>query len=144
MSDLFWVVLLFAVQVYVSVQGLVGKGRVITIPMVMFILNRLNRKNERKNVVTMKDVHRTLAVLQTFFSSPVKFRFWQLAVLFIVAVPIDTTVINYYPGLFYFSLLALYLDDWLTGDDRWKRRWQSLKNKLKWKVFVPSPVRSPS
>lgn len=147
MSAWFWIVLLFALQIYVGTQGLVGKGRVITAPMVAFIIKRTTKKLQRKTergTATMKDVNRSVRLLHMLFSSPSQFRFWQVVALFTV-IPFDEIVINIYPGLFYYSLLALYLDDWLTGDiDKWKRRWQSLKNKIKWKVFVPSPVRSPS
>ena len=46
---------------------------------------------------------------------------------------------------FWLLQAGLYLDDLLTGDDddRWRRRWESLKNKVKWKMRLPVlvPVR---
>lgn len=47
------------------------------------------------------------------------------------------------PDAIYWPVAAIpYIDDVLTGDDddRWKRRWQAVKNKLKWRMVLPAPV----
>lgn len=50
----------------------------------------------------------------------------------------DATVVNMLYGL---ALLALWLDDWFTGDDdERKRRWEAVKNKVKWLMVLPRPV----
>lgn len=34
--------------------------------------------------------------------------------------------------------IALYLDDYMTGDDdQWKRRWEAVRNKVKWLMELP-------
>lgn len=35
-------------------------------------------------------------------------------------------------------IIVLYLDDiYFNDDDKWKKRWQTLKNKIKWKMTLP-------
>ena len=43
----------------------------------------------------------------------------------------------------YFTLVtALYLDDYLTGDDdKWKKFKDAVRNKIKWKMELPQPAR---
>lgn len=41
------------------------------------------------------------------------------------------------------AFIALYLDDYLTGDDdRWKRFKDEARNKVKWLMELPAPVPS--
>jgi hypothetical protein len=50
---------------------------------------------------------------------------------------------QYFIVTFIAPLIVLDLDDVLTSDhdDRWKRRWQAVRNKIKWKMDIPVPAR---
>lgn len=44
--------------------------------------------------------------------------------------------------LFWGPVILVVLDDYFFGDDdAWKRRWEGVKNKIKWKMDLPEPVR---
>lgn len=45
-------------------------------------------------------------------------------------------------GIFYYLVIcALYLDDYFTGDDDdMKKKWQEVRNKIKWKMKLPAPA----
>lgn len=43
--------------------------------------------------------------------------------------------------LFWGGLILLYLDDYVNGDDDDpKKRWEGVKNKIKWKMRLPEPL----
>lgn len=44
--------------------------------------------------------------------------------------------------LFYYLMVTLlFLDDYVTGgDDDWRKRWQEVRNKVKWKMELPQPA----
>lgn len=37
------------------------------------------------------------------------------------------------------SVIALYLDDYFTDNNQWKRRWEGAKNRIKW-LWTPAPI----
>ena len=41
---------------------------------------------------------------------------------------------------FWVALIGLYLDDYLFGDDEGKRRWDWVRNKIRWKMALPEPA----
>ena len=144
-----WVMLGLAIALWAIFTNKDGKGRLITYPMVKYILRKqlekTNKKTEEKSL-TMKDVRRTLWVLQNVVSTPGLFRMWQIFVLLIIWYPVSWTL-NWTgePDPYILAYIALYADDLLTGgDDKWKKRWQSLKNKVRWQKFAPTPIRVPS
>jgi len=49
----------------------------------------------------------------------------------------DTKV--YGIAAFWCALIALYVDDYLFGDDEGRRRWESVRNKVKWRMALPEP-----
>lgn len=42
--------------------------------------------------------------------------------------------------LYCFGMIALYLDDYLSDDDDRKKFWDTVRNKIKWKMELPKPV----
>lgn len=114
----------------------VGGGKYITRPMATtYLVWRAKRK--------MKQGHSS-GFLEI---SGLEFRMWQLAGVITldcawigmeITTSIPTVVFNL---LFFGPPIALYGDDVVSSidKDQWKKRWSSLKNKVKWK-WVPMPV----
>jgi len=43
--------------------------------------------------------------------------------------------------LYFIAIAILYIDDVLFGDDdQTKKRWESVKNRIKWKMELPAPI----
>jgi hypothetical protein len=45
---------------------------------------------------------------------------------------------------YFVPFVCLYLDDYLTGDDdKWRRFWEGVRNKIKWLMKLPQPASEP-
>ena len=76
--------------------------------------------------------------------SPSAVRLKQLVVLWVIEFTLDMgTGIDdlLLTAGFWFLVIVLYLDDYLFGDDDGKRRWDWVRNKIKWKMELPEPAR---
>lgn len=74
-----------------------------------------------------------------FFLSFAAFRIGQMTLLALLQNFIIIHVSN--NSFYWIGIIILFLDDAFFGDDddRWKRRWQAVKNKIKWKMVLPKP-----
>ena len=63
----------------------------------------------------------------------------QYLTLIMVSIPLGVIFSNDFAlPLHYIVIIALHLDDWLTGDDdEWKRFKEWAANKVKWKMELP-------
>ena len=145
-----YLILLFvglAVMVKATNDGVVGFGRVITTPMREAILrNALKKPNKKlaeKKQVEWKDIRRLVFISQ-FVARAWTFRYVQIMFMLALFTPLAFFVDNVF-NIYWIIYIALFADDLLTGDiNKWKKRWQSLKNKVRWQKFQPSPIRVPS
>lgn len=143
-----WSILAVVVMIWTCREGKEGLGKIITYPMVMLLIKKQSEKLHKKTdagTVTQRDFYRALWVLKHVFATPSRFRLWQLAVLYVIWFPISFAVNFGEPDPFILIWIALYADDLLTGGkNKWKKRWKSLKNKVKWKMLLPKPANQPS
>jgi hypothetical protein len=61
--------------------------------------------------------------------------------------PIDTIVRHIWTGhdttisiLWSIAVIALYFDDWMTNHDDFQKKWDLVRNKIKWKMELPEPA----
>lgn len=125
-----------AVQYLAFHRRCVGGGKFITRPMAIAYLIWKARRKVRRGVWSGR-----LEVTGH------EFRMKQLVVVIVLDVcwismeittSIPTLIFNL---LFFVPPISLYGDDVVSSidKDQWKKRWSSLKNKVKWK-WVPMPV----
>lgn len=124
-----------SIEMYMIFTHRIAKGKLISVRM----RNRLVRRSiEKKNLFTLMVA-----------SSPPLFRFgyqmgWVL-ILCVLNVPYSITpdssgvVVNLVGIVNWIVVIVLFGDDWLTNTDKPKKLWNSVKNKVKWKL-VPAPV----
>jgi hypothetical protein len=64
----------------------------------------------------------------------------------VLAIPTSylLSMAEWEPVFYGLYVLAFVVDDWLTGDDRWKRRFKALRNKIRWRMALPTPAPGPS
>lgn len=133
-----------AVQAASILKGVQGHGKYITIPMLkiwaLWYLKRLLRK---------KRINHGDSVRMTI--TPIKFRFWQWCVLFgliVWASILDLSGLDIPSWVFccvyWWPWSLLHADDLLTliDKDKWSKRWKAAKNKIKWRMELPVPVRA--
>lgn len=127
-----------ACQFLAAKRGVLGKGKILTKPMVMAAIRRAARW------VESGDIPRAA----WWLVAAQEMRIIQLLCLFFVMVQgavtafliHNWTAFDLSASIYWLGFFSLYLDDLLTGedDDRWKRRFKALKNKVVWK-WVPAP-----
>ena len=120
-------------------KNCVGLGKYITRPMVI-----MWAKWKVKRLI--KQGH-TSGSLRT---TPGYFRTKQIGCLLLVfvwffalelaGVKLPITMIGCF--VYWIPFSALYVDDLVStiDKDKWKKRWSSAKNKIKWKMVLPIPV----
>ncbi len=119
-------------------KGCLGTGKYITRPMALMWAIWMVRRSIKRGRFS-----------GTFSMRTAEFRVWQLLALFAVNLWFFVLgVLNPgFPSLpfnifcYWVPFCALYADDLLTliDRDKWKKRWKTAKNKLKWK-WTPAPV----
>lgn len=124
-----------------------GSGRYITIPMVKTWAIWQLKKKIRKGEFLPGNRYETY--LSAWF-----FRFCQLSVLWFLGLWIY--LLHAFSGLpcpnwlydvvCWWPWSLLFIDDLLNliDRDKWKKRWQNAKNKLKWKMRLPVRVPQPT
>jgi hypothetical protein len=73
--------------------------------------------------------------------TPFWLRVAQITVVFAIAKPLPghLGVAVYYGGV-----LVLVLDDFLFGDDQdWRKRWEGVRNRIRWRMKLPQPAAEP-
>lgn len=64
--------------------------------------------------------------------------------IILICVPTDfighMIIGNFMSYIYFLSIIALFIDDWLTNHDDFKRFGDFVRNKIKWKMKLPSPV----
>lgn len=65
--------------------------------------------------------------------------------LWCVCIPADFighyVIGNSMSYIYFGSIIALYLDDWITNHDDFKKFGDWVRNKVKWKMELPQPVK---
>lgn len=123
-----------SLAVYAGSKRVVGLGKHITIPMALAYLRW----------TVLRQVKRGVPLQRIRIIVPSMFRVLQLLILFVVTVPSDFVAPFLISHLiFWIPYISLYVDDLLTliDKDKWKKRWDSVKNKVKWK-WLPQPMPS--
>lgn len=63
--------------------------------------------------------------------------------LFFICLPADIIghiiIGNFMSYIYFMSVIMLYLDDWLTNHDDFKKFGDFVRNKIKWKMKLPMP-----
>lgn len=132
------------VQAASILKGVQGKGKYLTRPMVKawayWYAKHLLKKHNFGDATHLR--------IQV---TSITFRFWQWCILFALIVwasILDLTVLNIpswvYCCVYWWPWTALHADDLLTliDRDKWKKRWMTAKNKIRWKMVLPVPVRA--
>lgn len=47
-------------------------------------------------------------------------------------------------SVMYGLIVIFFIDDYYNGDDNWRKRWQEVRNRIKWKMKLPAPQPSRS
>lgn len=140
MLAIFLLLVLLVVQIQAFRKHCVGQGRYITLPMAKMYLIWWVRRQIKKGI------HSGVR-----YMSPHEFRMKQLiGVLVLDCFAIageftHGTSADISTYVFFLPMICLYADDLLStiDKDKWKKRFSSLKNKVKWRwVPLPTPVRS--
>lgn len=120
----------FSIQVGATflIPERVGQGKLITKPL-------------RFRIARYAIVRKKIGLL-ILVSRPGEFR--SLVQLLPVLIGLGVLSLVLWGDLFtwYWTyLITLYVDDYLSDVDQWKKRWESAKNKVKW-LWTPSPAPS--
>lgn len=114
-----------------NIRRISGTGKYITIPMVKaFFMWRWRNSPGAKNILISGSMVRIYQMFALFAISA--------GPLFALPAPYNT--ISYISG-YAVPLIVLYVDDIVThiDNDKWKKRFKALKNKVKWK-WLPAPA----
>jgi hypothetical protein len=63
----------------------------------------------------------------------------QIFVLIVINIPVSLFV-HFSTYIYFFIIIALFLDDYFTNDDDMKKWWMEVRNKIKWKMELPQPA----
>jgi len=73
-----------------------------------------------------------------FLREPFVARCVQWAVVLGVSMAVPGVVGD---ACFWVPWTVFHLDDWFTGgDDDWRRRWESVRNRVRWLMQLPAPT----
>lgn len=112
-----WIVLSLIAQVSLPMLNPRGyqRGRILTMPM-------------RRMFPKLFD-HAACRIAQLFCLVPLDWFAHSVS-------SADTTI----SIVFSIVVIALYFDDWLTNHDDFKKKWDWVRNKIKWKMKLPVPA----
>lgn len=70
----------------------------------------------------------------------------RLLICLLIGIVVTFVTLNEIIGgsVMYGLVVVFFIDDYYNGDDDWRKRWQAVRNRIKWKMRLPAPQPSRS
>jgi len=136
-----------ALQMLAFVKRCAGHGKYITFPMVKMYAKWSGKRFAKKYHREHPDEKE---FSRTWFVMPSTVRVCQIFALLAIYLwflglsfaGVNLPILEINCLVYWLPFVALYADDLLStiDKDKWKKRWSSAKNKIKWKMTLPVPI----